>query len=303
MGAGVAMRVLIGGATGLIGSALKEALLARGDKVAALVRRPAASAHEISWNPQSGELSPQSLEGFDAIVLLNGASVGRLPWTSKYRGELVASRLESTRTIVRALQRMTGARPALLSGSAVGFYGSAPGVILDEASPAGGTFLAKLCVEWEAAAREAEAVTSVALLRTAPVIHRRGVLRPMVTLTNLGLGGPLGSGKQIWPWISLADEVRAILHVLDERLSGPVNLCGPTPATANQTGRALARNLRRPFLLPAPEWALRLGLGKAATESLLTSDADVRPHVLLESGFAFTHETVEAAVASAIREK
>lgn len=295
------MRVLIGGASGLIGSVLSEALRARGDDVATLVRRPAASVQEISWNPVRGELAPEALSEFDAIVLLNGASVGRLPWTAKYRGELLTSRLDSTNTVVRALQRMTGPRPMLLSGSAVGFYGSVPGAVLTEDSPAGDTFLAKLCVDWEGAAREAESVTDVALLRTAPVIHPRGVLRPMITLTNLGLGGPLGSGKQTWPWISLTDEVRAILHILDRRITGPVNLCGPLAATANETGRALARNIHRPFLLPAPAWALRLGLGREATESLLTADADVRPDVLLTSGFVFTHETVEAAVADAIR--
>src|SRR5690606_9396573 len=139
-----------------------------------------------------------------------------------------------------------------------------------------------LCVAWEQQALAAEH-TRVVLLRTAPVIHPRGVLKPMITLTKLGLGGPLGRGSQIWPWISLTDEVRGIVHALDQGLSGPINLTGPTLASANDIGRELARQLRRPFLIPAPRFALNLALSRDATESLLTSDAAVQPDALLRS--------------------
>lgn len=295
--------IVVGGASGLIGEALVRAVSARGDRVTTLVRRPARRRNEVEWDPAAGQLDPRHLEGADAVVLLNGASVGRMPWTRSYRERLHSSRLDSTRTMASALRRIGPNAPALVSGSAVGYYGSAPGEILTESAEPGRTFLAKLCLEWESAAREAESVTRVALLRTAPVIHRRGVLRPMIALTSLGLGGPLGRGTQIWPWVSLDDEVRAILHIIDAELSGPVNTCGPRPATANEIGASLAKELRRPFWLPAPTWALNLVLGEAATESLLTADADVRPSALTRSGFTFTHGTLESAVRAAIQKQ
>lgn len=295
-------RVVVAGASGLIGGALVLALEERGDDVVTLVRRSPRHRGEVEWSPAEGRLDPRHLEGATAVVLLNGASVGRMPWTKSYRDQLLASRLNSTRTMVDALEALGADAPTLVSGSAVGYYGSVPGREISESAPPGDTFLAELCVEWEAAARRAETVTSVALLRTAPVIHRRGVLRPMITLTSLGLGGPLGAGTQVWPWVSLDDEVRAIMHIIDRQLSGPVNVCGPTPATAGDIGRSLARELHRPYWLPAPGWGLKLALGRAATESLLTVDADVRPDVLVRSGFTFTHRSADEAVRAAIVE-
>lgn len=292
--------IVIAGASGLIGGALARAAAERGDRVTTLVRRSALRPDEAEWDPVAGLLDPGHLEGADAVVVLNGASVGRMPWTRSYRERLLSSRLAATRTMVSALRRIGRDAPALVSGSAVGYYGSAPGAVLTEQNGPGDTFLAGLCAEWEGAARRAEDCTRVALLRTAPVIHRQGVLRPMIALASLGLGGPLGRGTQVWPWMSLEDEVRAILHVIDAEICGPVNLCGPAPATADEIGRSLARELHRPFWLPAPAWGLRLALGRAATESLLTVDADVRPEVLVRSGFAFVHATAESAVHAAV---
>ncbi|MGI8394482.1 TIGR01777 family oxidoreductase [Leucobacter sp. W1038] len=295
-------RVVVSGASGLIGTALVRALREVGTEVTTLVRRPARGAHEVPWAPGERPLDPGLIDGADAVVALGGASVGRMPWTSSYRAELTASRLGPTLALADAIRELGEGAPAFLSASAVGYYGSVPGAVLTEASPAGNTFLAGLCVEWERAARTAGPHSRVVLLRTAPVIHRDGVLKPMIRLTGLGLGGPLGRGTQVWPWISLDDEVRAIQHLIASEIEGPVNLTGPTPATANEQGRALARAMRRPFWLPAPEWGLRLALGRAATESLLTADADVRPSVLERSGFTFTSETVEAAVQAALAE-
>ncbi|WP_217184095.1 TIGR01777 family oxidoreductase [Streptomyces sp. AC495_CC817] len=292
-------RVVVSGASGLLGSALVSSLRADGVEVTTLVRRPPSAPSEVQWAPGESALDPELLSGARAVIALGGASVGRLPWTARYRRELVESRLSSTRTLTDAVLALRGDAPTLLSASAVGYYGTAPGQTLTEASPAGSTFLAELCVRWEAEARRAEEHARVALLRTAPVIHRQGVLKPLVLLARLGLAGPLGPGTQVWPWISLDDEVRAIRHVLDAGLSGPVNLAGPTPATATETGRALSRRLRRPFLVPAPSWALRLGLG-AAADSLLLPDADVRPQALQNSGFAFRHTTVQDAVDAAL---
>jgi uncharacterized protein (TIGR01777 family) len=187
-----------------------------------------------------------------------------------------------------------------VSASAVGFYGSVPGKTLTEESPAGDTFLAQLCVRWEDEARRAEDVARVSLVRTAPIIHRRGVLKPLIQLTRFGVAGPIGRGTQTWPWISLEDEVRGIRHVIDKKVPGPVNFTGPTPASANDIGRALAVRMGRPFWVPAPAWALRLVLSAQATDSLLTADAYVRPSVLEASGFTFTHTTAEQAVAAAV---
>lgn len=292
-------RIVISGASGLIGSALRDSLRGDGVEVTTLVRRPPRDDGEVQWMPGVSALNPEVLAGAEAVVALGGASVGRLPWTPRYKRELVESRLDATHTLTTALRALRTDAPAFVSASAVGYYGSAPGEVLTEDSAAGDTFLADLTVRWEDAARRAEDHTPVALLRTAPVIHRRGVLRPMITLTRLGVAGPLGSGDQVWPWISLTDEVRGIRHVIDERIAGPVNLTGPTPATANDIGRALAVRMHRPFWLPAPAWALRLALGDAAV-SLLLPDADVRPTVLERTGFAFTHPTAQEAVAAAV---
>lgn len=293
------MRVVVSGASGLIGSALCASLRADGVEVTTLVRRSPASPQEVRWMPGERPLDPEILAGAAAVVALGGASVGRLPWTPRYRRELLQSRIRSTSTVAAAVRALGADAPALVSGSAVGFYGSAPGAVLTEGDAAGDTFLARLCVAWEAEAARAGDHARVALLRTAPVIHRRGVLKPLVQLARLGVAGPLGRGDQVWPWISLDDEVRAIRHVIDERITGPVNLTGPTPATANDIGCALARGLHRPFWLPAPGWALRAALGPAA-DSLLLADADVRPAALERSGFRFLHATAQDAVAAAL---
>lgn len=295
----MARRIVISGASGLIGSALAASLRGDGIEVDTLVRHPPREDGEHQWMPGVSSLNPDVLAGAEAVVALGGASVGRLPWTLRYRRELVESRLDATHTLTTALRSLGSDAPALVSASAVGYYGSAPGETLMEDSRPGDTFLADLCVRWEAEARRVEDLTRVALLRTAPVIHRRGVLRPLVLLTRLGVAGPLGPGTQTWPWISLEDEVRAIRHTLDAKLTGPVNLAGPTPATMNDIGRALAARMHRPYWLRAPRWALRLALGDAA-DSLLLPDADVRPEVLERSGFRFTHRTAADAVAAAV---
>ena len=296
----MARRIVISGASGLIGGALAASLRADGIEVTRLVRRTPKDATEIQWAPGERELDPDALAGAQAVVALGGASVGRLPWTPRYKEELVDSRLKGTRTLTTALRALRDDAPALISASAVGYYGSAPGEQLTEDSPPGDTFLAELCVQWEAEARRAEDQTRVALLRTAPLIHRQGVLKPLIQLTRFGLAGPIGRGTQIWPWMSLEDEVRAIRHIIDGKIVGPVNLTGPTPATANDIGRALAREMHRPFWIPAPAFALRLVLSAAATDSLLVSDADVRPAVLEKTGFVFTHSTAAEAVAAAV---
>lgn len=292
-------RVVISGASGLVGSALTRALEADGVEVVRLVRRPAQSAAEIQWSPGT-ELDPAAIAGSAAVVNLSGASIGRLPWTPSYRKTLVSSRLHATQTIANALNHLGTAAPHFISASAVGFYGDRPGETLTERSTAGHTFLAELCTRWEGAALTAGPHTRVALLRTAPILHREGVLKPLVTLTKCGLSGPLSRGTQVWPWISLDDEIRAIQHIIRERLTGPINLCGPVRASANDIGHAIADTLGRPFLLRAPAWALRLGLGRDAADSLLLADAATEPDRLQSTGFVFRHASAEEAVEAAL---
>ncbi|MER7798115.1 TIGR01777 family oxidoreductase [Microbacterium sp. NPDC096154] len=292
------MHVVVGGASGLIGRALVASLRQRGDRVTRLVRREPTAPDEVRWLDGTA-LDPEIVAGADAVVGLNGASIGRLPWTPGYRSRLLWSRLTPTRTLARAIEALpVGDRPLFASASGVSWYGSAPGAVLTEEAPAGDTFLAALCVEWEHAARPAG--HRVALLRTAPVVHPDAVLKPLVALTRLGIAGPLGPGTQVWPWISLDDEVGAILHVIDRGLTGPVNLTGPTRATQSDLGFALAVRMNRPYTVPAPSFALRAGLGRPFADSLLLADAHVVPEALERSGYVFRHATVEEAVAAAV---
>lgn len=293
-------RIVVAGASGLIGTALVSALRADGVTVSRLVRRPPAADDEVQWDPASGELDPEALAGARAVVGLNGASIGRFPWTARYRHELVWSRLSPTQTLAAAVRALGDEAPAFVSASAVGYYPSEPGRVLTEDSPRGDTFLADLCGEWETAARGAGDRARVAVLRTAPVVHPDGVLKPLMALTRLGLSGPLGRGTQVWPWISLVDAVAAIRWIVAAGLVGPVNLTGPTRATANDLGFALARRMNRPYLLRAPAWALRLVLGRDAVDALLVNDQNVVPERLRASGFAFTHDTVEQAIAAVV---
>lgn len=292
-------RVVVSGASGLIGRALIDSLVADGYAVTRLVRHPAQGPDEVTWSPGEKPLDPQVLAGAEAVVNFNGATIGRFPWTASYKKQLVWSRLRPTQTLARALRELGEDAPLFVSSSASGYYPpDGHGRTFDETGPRGDAFLSELCGEWEVAAVASGART--ALLRTAPVVHRDGVLKPLLLLTKLGLSGPLGRGTQVWPWISLDDEIRGIRHVMDHSITGPVNLTGPERATANDLGFALARRLNRPYLLRAPLWAIRLVLGKDAVDALLATDSHVVPAVLLESGFEFHHPTVEDAVAAAV---
>lgn len=293
-------RVVIAGASGLIGRALARSLRADGIGVTTLVRRAPASADEVSWLVGDRPLDPAVLAGADAVVGLNGASIGRFPWTASYKHELLWSRITPTQALASAVRALGDEAPAFVSSSAVGYYGSAPGQRLTEHSARGETFLADLCGEWEAAAFAAGNRARVTVLRTAPVVDRDGVLAPLILLTKAGVAGPIGRGTQVWPWISLEDEVRAIRHVISGDIEGPVNLTGPTRATANDLGFALAVRKNRPYVVRAPVWAMKLVLGADATEALLTTDAEVVPSVLRTTGFTFRHPTVDDAVAAAL---
>ncbi|MFK4789448.1 TIGR01777 family oxidoreductase [Microbacterium sp. ZW T5_56] len=288
-------RVVVAGASGLIGRALIASLRGSGSVVTQLVRREPAANDEVRWDP-AGPLDPAVLDGARAVVGLNGASIGRLPWTSRYRSELLWSRVTPTRTLADALRRLDDP-PLFVAASASGFYGSRPGRRIDEDQARGVGFLADLCAEWEAAADHAG--QRVAHVRLSPVIHPDGVLKPLMILARLGVAGPLGSGRQSWPWASLDDTVAALCHIIEHDLTGPVNVVGPERASENDIGFAIARELNRPYFIPMPAFALRLALG-AAAEDLLLVDSDIAPAVLTDSGFEWRHRTAESAVRDAL---
>lgn len=299
------MRVLLAGASGMIGTALAEALRSRGDTVITLVRGTPRSADQIGWDPARGDLDPSALAAVDAVVGLNGAPVGALPWTRSRRAEILTSRVNATRTLATAIRaaRSAGHGPSVfVSASGVNAYGNArPGQTLTEASPGpdgAGGFLHDVVLAWESAARDAEpSGVRVAMIRTGIVTGRGGAFDKLELLARVGMAGPIGDGRGVWPWISLRDEVGAILHILDGDLAGPVNLVGPTPATSSEVIRAVAAGLGRPYWLPAPRWALKATLGSAA-EDLLLIDLPAVPKALLDSGYVFRDRTIEEALSA-----
>ena len=292
-------RIVVAGASGLIGVELVRQLREQGDEVVRLVRGTPSAPDEVNWAPASGVLDDGVLDGTDAVVNLAGASIGRIPWTPKYRRTLVESRIGPTRLLAEAMGRVANPPKAFLSASAVGFYGDRPGVRLTEDSEPGKGFLPRLVEDWEAAARLAPWRTRVVHLRTAVVVAPKGGgLGPVKTLTSFGLGARFGSGGQVWPWISLYDEAAAIRHLLRSRLRGAVNLAGPTPATSDRITHDYARLMRRPYLFVVPEAFVRL-LGEAGQRLLLDS-ATVLPVKLEADGFRWRDETVDSAIAAAL---
>ena len=289
------MKVLISGASGLIGTELNLQLKAQGHQVVRLVRRPARSAEELSWSPGLAPLDPADLSDIDAVINLAGATTGKIPWTKKYEKELIASRLDSTKTLVDAINACPNPPQVLISGSASGIYGDQGDAWLDESSPKGEGFLADLAYQWEEAAKLAR--TRVVLVRTTMVMSKKlGALGKLLPLIKLGIGGALGSGKQWWAWISLEDEARAIIHLIEnETASGAYNLTAPEPATCEQIIKELGRQLHRPTLIKVPAFAMRLLIGKAADELLLCSQK-MKSHRLEKTGFVFKHPTLTESV-------
>lgn len=293
------MRILLVGASGLIGSA--TASLARnGHDVRALVRRDPVDASEHRWDPASGSAPAEPIAWADAVISLSGASLSHLPWTARYRDEILRSRVDTTAAIAHAIAQSDSPPASWVSGSAVGFYGDRPGEELDEDAGRGRGFLADVVSAWEDATGPAAARTRVVHARTGLVLAAGGALTPLVLTTRLGLGATVGNGRQHWPWIALEDEARALLHLATaSELSGPVNLVAPAAATSRQVTTALALALHRPHVFRLPAFALRAGMGLAA-EELLLADQRAVPRRLREDGFAFRYATPDAAIAAAL---
>ena len=295
-------RIAITGSSGLIGGALSAFLRQRGDIVVPIQRSTDVRSGSLPLVPHDAaarERLAQGLASCDAVVNLAGASISNLPWTREYRDELRRSRIETTNEIVTALGA-GGSAAHLVSGSAHGIYADCHEEPVTENTPAGKGFLADLCRDWEDAALAAsETSHGVALLRTSLVLAvEGGALGPIRRLTKLGLMGPIGPGHQWWSWISLYDEVRAIAHIIDHRLSGPVNLSAPRAIRQREFAAALGRSARRPALLPAPSIPLRLVLGPFAHE--LLDSRRLRPTRLQESGFEWRQSNLDQVLDQAL---
>ena len=288
-------RVAITGASGLIGSVLSAFLSARGDDVVHLVRREPRARYEIGWDPASHRLNPGDLSGLTAVVHLAGAGVGEHRWTPAYKKEILDSRVNGTATVATALADL-GEPIALVSGSAIGVYGDRGDEILTEESKEGEGFLADVVRDWEAATSPAsDAGLRVAHARTGLVLTPDGgAMKRVLPLARLGLAGPLGSGRQFWSWITLQDELRALAHLIDHDIAGPVNLVSPEPLRQAAVMKALGTQLSRPALLPAPGLALKIALGGFAADIL--ASAYIVPGVLTGSGFEFERQNIESAM-------
>lgn len=298
------MRIVLAGASGLIGTALRASLAEQGHAVTSLVRRAPHGPGESQWEPDAGRVDAAVLSAADAVVCLSGAGVADRRWTDAYKQTLRSSRLDTVGTLARAVATHGPAR--LLAASAVGYYGDTGDTEVDETSPSGDGFLAELCRDWEAATEPAErAGVAVAHLRTGIVLTARGgLLKRLLPIVRLGAGGRLGSGRQFLPWITLADEVHAITHLLgpdSAEITGAVNLVGPAPARNAEFVSALASVVHRPAVLPVPAFAIRIALGELAQDALGGQRAV--PTALARSGFAFEHATLDSALRWAVRDR
>ncbi len=290
-------RILVSGASGLVGTELTRHLEGAGHTVVRLVRRSARSANESEWDPTAGTIDRSVIDTVDAVINLSGASTGRLPWTNAYKREILSSRIGTTETLAHAIASSAAPPATFLSASAVGFYGSRPGEELTEDASHGAGFLSGVVAEWEDAAQAATVNSRVVTFRTGLVVGRGGAFTPLGVATKLGLAARMGSGLQFWPWVSLHDEAAAISHLLTSSLRGVVNIAGPTPATSLEVTKTLATAMRRWHILAIPEWAIRAGLGEAGRE-LLLPDQRVIPARLLADGFRFTHPTIGSAISA-----
>jgi len=295
------VKVVVTGSTGLIGSALVPHLRTSGHEVVRLVRRAPQSNDEARWDPVAGTVDPGALDGLDAAIHLAAAGIGDKRWTEAYKREILDSRVLGTATIARAMVGLDRKPAVLVSQSAAGWYGDTGDTEVDESGPnAKGRFPADVVREWEASADPArEAGIRVVHPRSGLVMTKKGgALKRMLTIINLGGGGPLGSGRQYWPIISLNDEVRALTYLLTSPLAGPVNVCIPAVPTNKEFTKLIGAAVHRPTVLPAPSFAIKAVIGGFADEVLASTR--MVPKKLLADGFVFDDPTTEDVVRSAL---
>lgn len=292
------MKVLITGATGLVGMALQPLLTTAGHEVLRLSRRATNDPQNLVWNPDTGEIPTARLEGLDAVVHLAGENIAGARWTPAVKQRLRSSRVDGTRLLCETLAKLKQPPKTLIAASAIGYYGDRGLEALTEDAAPGTGFLPELCQEWEAATQPAvDAGIRVVRLRIGVVLSTKGgALQKMLLPFKLGGGGVVGSGKQYWSWISLDDLIGSIQHcLLDNSLSGPVNAVAPNPATNYEFTKTLGAVLNRPTLIPLPGFAAKLVLGQMA-EDLLLASARVLPSKLQTTGYQFRQPTLEAAL-------
>jgi uncharacterized protein (TIGR01777 family) len=297
------MKIIVTGASGLVGSALVPALMAEGHQVTTLVRRvskhkPQADVTEVEWEPTTGQLDAARLVGHDAAVHLAGEPIAAGRWTDAKKQRIRASRVESTRLLADTLARLQTRPRVLVCASAIGYYGNRDAEVLTEESAPGTDFLSEVCRAWEAAAEPARAAgIRTVHLRIGIVLSKEGgALAQMLTPFQLGIGGPIGNGRHYMSWLALDDAVGMIEHALtDEHLAGPVNAVTPQPVTNSEFAKTMGRVLGRPALLPMPAFALRFALGEMA-DALLLSSARVAPERLQAAGYQFKYPQLEGAL-------
>lgn len=290
------MHIVAAGVSGFLGTRLTASLADAGHRVTQLVRSGPTGPGQSLWNPDTGDIESSIFDGVDAVVNLCGVGVGDHRWNDEYKRLIVSSRVNPTRLL--AAQCARRGVPVLVNASGVGYYGPHGQEIVTEDFPAGDTFLAQTCVQWEGATDAArDAGVRVVNLRTGLVLGKDGGLLPKLTvLTRLMLGGKLGSGAQYFPWISVTDEIAAMIHLLQAPVHGPVNLTGPYPVTNAEFTKELGRALNRPAPWMVPWFALKLVLGEFADEVLAGQRAV--PTKLHDSGFEFAHRTLPEALAA-----
>lgn len=300
------MDVAVTGSSGLIGTALGPALAAAGHRVVKVVRHTPPGAENIYWDPSGGRIDGAAFEGVDAVVNLAGVGIADKNWTKGHKEAIRHSRVAGTTLLCETLAGLATPPRVLLSGSAVGFYGDRGDETLTEESSSGGGFLAGVCREWEAATGPAEAAgIRVTHLRTGIVLAKHGgAMKKMLGPFKIGIGGKLGKGKQWMSWISLADEVAAIVHLLGEGApAGPVNLTAPNPVTNAVFTAVLGRTMRRPAIFHIPRIAVRIGLGKEMAAELVLGGQRVLPERLTASGFEFSAPKVTTAIEEVVGKK
>jgi len=289
-------RVAVTGSSGLIGSALVARLKSDGYQVQKIVRRATRNQEEVRWDPIKGEIDLDALDGVDAVFHLAGAGVGDKRWSAAYRSEILNSRLLGTTTIANACQQLQ--TDVFISASAIGYYGETGNRAVTETDKGGSDFLSVVCREWEAVADLASSVRTIKL-RTGLVLDPTGgALGRMIPLFKFGLGGKLGSGKQWWSWITLHDQIRAMMFLMNSKIEGAVNLTSPNPVTNQEFTASLARILKRPALFPAPAVALKAVLGGFSSEVL--GSKKVIPQVLTDAKFEFEFPFVSDALTALI---
>ncbi len=297
------MKIIISGASGLIGKSLTADLEGAGHDVVRLVRDSGGGTgrHTAPWDPERGRLDPRVLAGADAVVNLNGRNVGDARWTAGFKDELRSSRLRPTRTLVEAINEASPPPRLLVNASAIGYYGDRGDEVLEEPSPPGTGFLAELSVAWENAALAASSdATRVVVVRLGMVVGRGGALARMLTPFKLGVGGPIGSGSQWWSWVAMEDVIGVVRHALEhDDVNGPVNVASPNATQCREFVHTLGRVLGRPSLMPLPAFAARLAFGEMA-DSLLLASARVRPAALDRHDFQFRVPDLDVAIRQAL---